>query len=267
MASEPRDLRIPRLGSKRVHKITASDVLRVLKPIWSTKPETARRLKSRISTVMRWAIAEGYRTDNPAGDAVTAALPRNAAVQEHHRALPHAEVGQALRTVRESGASQAAKLAFAFQVLTAARSGEVREARWDEVDMDAATWTVPAERMKVRREHRVPLSMSALAVLTEALTLSDGLGLIFPSSARRRAAAIERHAHQAADRVGYCRSAAWVPIELSRLGGRDWPAARARGASARSRHFEQGRGGICEKRSPRSTPLADGGMGAIYEYR
>ena len=95
--------------------------------------------------------------------------------------MPHAEVGLALRTVRESGASQAAKLAFAFQVLTAARSGEVREARWDEVDMDAATWTVPAERMKVRREHRVPLSTSALAVLTKALTLSDGLGLIFPS--------------------------------------------------------------------------------------
>ena len=171
----------PRLGSQPMHEITAGDVLRVLEPIWSTTPETARRLKGRISTVMKWAIAQGYRTDNPAGDAVAAALPRNGAVQEHHRALPHAEVGRALRTVRESGASQAAKLAFAFQVLTAARSGEVREARWDEVDMDAETWTVPAKRMKVRREHRVPLSTSALAVLTKALTLSDGLGLIFPS--------------------------------------------------------------------------------------
>jgi len=72
----------PLLGSKRMHEITAGDVLRVLKPIWSTKSETARRVKGRISTVMRWAIAEGYRTDNPAGDAVTAALPRKGAVQE-----------------------------------------------------------------------------------------------------------------------------------------------------------------------------------------
>ena len=132
---------------------------------------------------MNWTIAQGYRDDNPAGDAVSAALPKNGARQEHHPALPHAEVGEALRKVRESDASPAAKLAFEFQVLTAARSGEVREARWDEISR--ATWTVPAERMKMRREHRVPLSNRAIQVLDEARTLIDGSGLLFPSPTGR----------------------------------------------------------------------------------
>ena len=181
--SSLRTYAFPRFGSKRVHEITSGDVLRVLTPIWHTKTETARRVKGRISTVMKWTIAQGYRDDNPAGDAVSAALPKSGARQEHHRALPHAEVGEALRKVRESGASPAAKLAFEFQVLTAARSGEVREARWDEISR--ATWTVPAERMKMRREHRVPLSNRAIQVLDEARTLRDGSGLLFPSPTGR----------------------------------------------------------------------------------
>ena len=125
----------------------------------------------------------GYRDDDPAGDAVSAALPKNAGRREHHRALPHAEVGAAVQTVRESGASPATKLAFEFLVLTAARTGEVREARWDEIC--GATWTVPAERMKMNREHRVPLSNRAVEVLDEARALMDGSGPIFPSPTGR----------------------------------------------------------------------------------
>ena len=173
----------PRIGSKRVHEITSGDVLRVLTPIWHTKTETARRVKGRISTIMKWAIAQEYRDDDPAGDAVAAALPKKAGRREHHRALPHAEVGAAVRTVRESGASPATKLAFEFLVLTAARSGEVREARWHEVC--GAIWTVPAERMKMNREHRVPLSNRAVEVLDEARTLMDASGLLFPSPTGR----------------------------------------------------------------------------------
>ena len=92
-----------------------------------------------------------------------AALPKNAARREHQRALPHAEVASALARVRESGAYPATALAFEFLVLTACRSGEVRGARWDEVDADTATWTVPPTRMKAKLEHRVPLSPSSAA--------------------------------------------------------------------------------------------------------
>ena len=169
----------------RVDAVTTADVMAVLLPIWSTKRETARRLRHRIGAVMKWAVAQGYRVDNPAGDAISAALPKTGARIEHRKALPHAEVGAALERIRASGAYQGLVLAFEFLVLTAARSGEVRGARWVEIDRDAAVWTIPGERMKAGREHRVPLSDRALAVLDEARQLVDGAGLVFPSATGR----------------------------------------------------------------------------------
>ncbi len=180
-----RDYALPRLGSMRVDAVTTRDVMAVLLPIWSTKRETARRVRHRIGAVMKWAVAQGYRTDNPAGDAISAALPKTGVRTEHRKALPHAEVGAALRWVRESGAYRGLVLAFEFLVLTAARSGEVRGARWVEIDTDAAIWTVPGERMKAGREHRVPLSDRALAVLDEARQLADSAALVFPSATGR----------------------------------------------------------------------------------
>ena len=173
------DYAMPRLGRKPVDKITTSDVLAVLVPIWNTKRETARRVRQRIGAVMKWAVAEGHREDNPAGDAIGAALPKSGAHREHLRALPHSEVGPALLKVRGSKAWLATKLAFEFGVLTASRSGEVRGARWDEIEGD--TWIVPRDRMKAGRPHRVPLSRRALEVLDEARTIADGTGLVFPS--------------------------------------------------------------------------------------
>ena len=158
----------PRIGRKPVHAIDAADLMAVLQPLWIEKHETARRLRLRIGQVMKWAIGQGHRTDNPAGDAVGAALPKVDARPVHQRALPHAEVGAALATVRRTGAAPAAKLAFEFMVLCAVRSGEARGAAWDEVDLDRAVWTLPAARMKAGREHRVPLSPRALGVLREA---------------------------------------------------------------------------------------------------
>ena len=112
-------------------------------------------LASMTGSVMKWAIAEGHRGDNPAGEAIGAALPKNGVVRQHQRALPHAEVGAALDKVRGSDAHQATVLAFEFLVLTASRSGEVRLARWDEIELEAAVWVVPAERMKeCARQHR-----------------------------------------------------------------------------------------------------------------
>ena len=180
-----RDYALPRLGTMRVDAVTTADVMAVLLPIWSTKRETARRLRNRIGAVMKWAVAQGYRIDNPAGDAISAALPKTGVRIEHRKALPYAEVGAALRGVRDSGAYRGLVLAFEFLVLTAARSGEVRGARWTEIDTDAAVWTVPGERMKAGREHRVPLSDRALAVLDEARQLTDSAALVFPSATGR----------------------------------------------------------------------------------
>ncbi len=170
----------PRFGERPVSEISSADVLGVLAPIWHEKPETARRVRQRIGAVMQWAVAMEYRADNPC-DRVAATLGRQRDVVRHMRALPHAEVASAVATVRASRATTAAKLAFEFLVLTAARSGEVRLARWEEIDLGADVWTVPAERMKANREHRVPLSTRAAAILEAARALGTGSDLVFPS--------------------------------------------------------------------------------------
>ena len=184
--SSLRQYAFPRLGARRVDTITTADVMAVLLPIWIEKAETARRVRQRIGTIMKWAVAQGFRDDNPAGDAIAAALPRAGGTRRHFRAVYHSEVRDVIRAVRGSQASVAARLAFEFLVLTAARSGEVWGATWSEIDMDAATWTIPGERMKGGREHRVPLSGRALAVLDEARALDDGSGLVCPAPAGRK---------------------------------------------------------------------------------
>ena len=175
----------PAIGSKPVDAIGREDVLRILTPVWSERPEVARRLRQFMRATFRWCQAHGYVELNPAGEAIDGALPSMPAVKQHYRALPYSEVTMALRTVEATGASMAAKLCLRFLVLTAVRSGEARGATWGEVDMDARTWTIPGERMKMAAAHVVPLAAPAVDVLEEARTLDDGSGLIFPSSAKR----------------------------------------------------------------------------------
>ena len=176
----------PHIGRKPVHAVDAADVMALLVPIWTSRHATAMRVRHRISAVMKWAIAQGYRPDNPAGEALGAALPKVDASPTHHRALPYEEVGAALARIRDGGGNLSAKLALEFIVLCAVRSGEARNARWDDIDLETATWTIPAERMKSGREHRVPLADRALAVLDEAAAIRDG-DLVFPSPGRGRA--------------------------------------------------------------------------------
>ena len=180
-----RDYVFPVLGGMPVNAVTTRNVMDVLLPIWTTKRETARRVRQRISSVMKWAVAQGYRSDNPAGDAIAEALPKNIVKVTHHRALPHAEVASALDRVRDSGCYRPTVLALEFLVLTACRNAEVRNARWSEIDLDAAVWTIPGERMKAGRGHRVPLSGRALAVLDEARRSADGGDLVFQSPGGR----------------------------------------------------------------------------------
>ena len=173
----------PLIGRRPMHLVDTADVMAVLMPVWTSKHETAKRLRHRISAVMRWAIAQGYRTDNPAGEALGAALPKVDRTPNHFRALPYDQVGEALNKIRQCGGNVSAKLAFEFMALCAVRSGEARNARWDEIDLERAKWTIPAARMKAGREHRVPLSDRALVVLDEAAKIRDG-DLVFPSPRR-----------------------------------------------------------------------------------
>ena len=180
-----RDHAMPKLGGRPVHRINTADVMAVLLPVWNEKRVAARRVGQRIGAVMRWAVAQGYREDNPAGEAIGVALPKNGLRPQHHPALPYAEVGEATDRVRGSGACPATVLAFEFLVLTAYRSGEVRGALWEEIDLEGREWRIPPERMKTNREHRVPLSTGALAVLREARTLANASWLVFPSARGR----------------------------------------------------------------------------------
>ncbi len=182
-----RDHVFPHIGGKTVDEVTTADIMAALLPIWTSKHVTARKVRQRIGTVMRWAIAQGYRQDNPAGDAITAALPKRHTPVEHRPALPHREVAAAVATVRNADAWVGTRLAFEFLVLTAARSAEVRLATWGEMDLVAMVWTVPGRRMKAKREHRVPLYGRAVEVLREAEQLrgaGNGAGdeeLVFPT--------------------------------------------------------------------------------------
>ena len=172
----------PRIGGRPVSEVNTADVLEILTPIWHVKAETARAVRQRMRSVLEWAIAMDLRHDNPCDRVLPVLGPQNDIVT-HRLALPHKDVAAAIETVRASGsAAPAIKLAFEFLVLTAGRSGEVRGALWAEMDLTDHVWTVPATRMKAKREHRVPLCRRAVEVLGAARTLGNGDSpLVFPS--------------------------------------------------------------------------------------
>ena len=173
----------PVIGGKAVDQVTTADVLAILTPIWTVKSETASRVHQRLETVFDWVVAQGWRLDNPAGKAVIRALPRVSRLKSHHRALPPADVPAAVKAVRDSNSDPATRLAFEFLVLTAARSNEVRQATWLEMDLANAVWAVPARHMKARREHWVPLSRRSLEILDQARELArEDEGLVFPAN-------------------------------------------------------------------------------------
>jgi hypothetical protein len=180
----------PIIGQLAVSEVDTDHVLEVLDPIWRGKPETASRIRGRIEQILSYAAVRGWRDRaalNPAlwRGHLQLMLPARSKVQkvEHHAALDWREAPAFMRELHERDSFGARGLQFA--ILTATRSGEVRGARWDEMDVDDATWTIPAERMKGRRMHRVPLSKSALAVLREVG--SSGMAATSCSSASNMA--------------------------------------------------------------------------------
>ncbi len=177
----------PKIGRKAVGEITTDDVLGCLTPVWTAKPETATRLRGRIEAVLDYAAARGWRIgENPARwrGHLSNLLPRRSKVArvQHHPALPWQEIGAFMARLKAQP-GEAAK-ALRFCILTASRTTETLGARWSEVDMHGAVWVVPADRMKAGREHRVPLSAEALAVLREMEPArpAEGDGYIFPGA-------------------------------------------------------------------------------------
>lgn len=180
------------MGDLPVADVATEHVLAALQPIWTTKPETAARVRGRIEAVLDYAKATGLRAgDSPARwrGHLSNALPARGQVApvQHHAALPWQDVGAFMAALQ--GQPGMGARALAFTILTTARSGDVLGARWSEIDMAAATWTVPAARMKAKREHRVPLPPAALAILTDvtALRLTDAPdAFVFPGTVPSR---------------------------------------------------------------------------------
>ncbi len=158
----------PVFGHLPIGQVDTALVLRCLEPVWNKKTETANRLRGRIESVLDWATVRGYRKgDNPARwrGHLDMLLPKPGKVAKvtHHPALSYPDIGEFMRQLRSDLGT--APRALEFTILTAARTSEVILAQWSEFDLDQNTWTVPAERMKARREHRVPLSKAAIAAL------------------------------------------------------------------------------------------------------
>ena len=176
-----RDYAFPIIGDMPVSDIATPDILKVLTPIWNIKAPTARNVRQRISTVLEWARAAGFRSgDNPVA-LIGEALPRQKKTERHHAPC----LTRKCRPLSRSSAT-AKSPAFEFLILTAVRTTEARKARWDEVDWQAKTWTIPGNdaatgrRMKTEREHVVPLSVRCLQILEQARALSKDHALIFP---------------------------------------------------------------------------------------
>jgi integrase len=170
----------PVFGHKSIDQIDSADILKAMNPIWLAKAETAKRVLQRIRAVLDWAKASGFRSgDNPV-DGVSRVLPRQKDARTHHAALPYAEVPGFIQKLRVLDAIVAGRLGFEFTILTAARTSEVLNAAWTEIDIENAIWTIPAARMKAKRENRVPLSSRCLAILKEARKLSANSAFVFP---------------------------------------------------------------------------------------
>ncbi|OJY57784.1 site-specific integrase [Thiobacillus sp. 0-1251] len=171
----------PTIGSLAVSAVDTALVMKVLQPIWTTKTETATRLRGRIESILGWATVSGYRSgDNPARwrGHLDNLLPKRSKVAKvaHHPALPYSEMAGFIKQLRAQAG--VAALALEFTILTATRTGEIIGARWDEIDLASKTFTIPSERMKAEREHRVPLCTRAIKILKELLPL--GGEFVFP---------------------------------------------------------------------------------------
>ena len=162
------------IGSKPISDVTQSEVLNILAPLWHTKNETANDVRAHLSAVMKWAITEEYRGNDPAASHITRNFGKTTTPVVHQPSLEHADVGRNLTLIRDANAWWAKKDCLLFLALTCVRNSEAREATWDEINLANATWTIPATRMKGKIMHRVPLSTQAIEILLHAKAKGNG---------------------------------------------------------------------------------------------
>jgi integrase len=252
-----------RLGDLKVNEIEGPIIRDVLAEIWLEIPETARRVKQRIGTVLDWCYAKGYRPSEAPMRSLARGLPRQPRKDGHFAAMDYGQVPSFLADLQDRKLS-ISRLALELLILTATRSGEVRGARWDELNADCTVWTIPAERMKAGKAHSIPLSPQAVDLFRQASHFRIATcDLIFPGQSGKAPMSDmtllqllrghEPHGHRAR-----------LPLELSRLGCRpDRFPARGRRSGAGPYAREQGRGGLSPHRLFREAQGVDGGMGPI----
>ena len=176
----------PLFGERPVDQIGTAEILNALSKIWLEKPETARRVRQRIGTVLDWAKAAEYRSgDNPI-NGIAKGLPKQPKKQGHHAALPYPKVSLFITDLRQTDANEPTQLAFEFLILTATRTSEVILAEWSEIDFEKKAWTIPANRMKAGRKYRIPLTARCIEILKRAQELSDGGVYVFPSQSAKK---------------------------------------------------------------------------------
>lgn len=174
----------PHIGRLPVDAVTSAEVMKVMSPIWLKKEETARRVLQRIAAVTAYAVPKGFREQELPVRGIRGALPKQSRRVRHHPACSVSDAHSVYRKVRKETGGLSGLL-LRLILLTAVRSGEARAAKWSEFDLEAAIWTIPEERMKARREHRVPLSGEAVALLREVPRIENESGLVFPNSRGR----------------------------------------------------------------------------------
>ncbi len=177
------DYAFPKIGKRKVKELSPADFAEVLRPIWLAKPETASRVKQRCHTVMKWCWAQEMVKGNPV-DVVDHLLPQQPGKRErttHQPSMPWRDIPTFVQGVLHAGASNVTRALLEFVILTAARSGEARAMTWTEVDLEAKVWTVPANRMKAKAIHRVPLSERAVEILAAQRALHPDADLVFPA--------------------------------------------------------------------------------------
>ena len=259
----------PVIGALPVNQIDSGLVFKVLEPIWTAKPETASRVRQRIEAVLDAATARGHRSgENPARwrGHLDSLLPARAKVQrvQHHPALPYAEIGAFMADLRKQ--EGLAARAMELLILTATRTTECIAARWSEFDLGQGLWTIPAERIKAGREHRIPLSPAAVALLRK-LAETKVSEFVFPSRPGKPLSNGALLALLTPDEPfgPYC---TWLPLHLSRLGGgADQFSARSCRDGAVPCHRGQSGSGLSTRRLAGKATPNDGSMGSIRGYK
>jgi len=171
----------PTIGKLPISQVTSADILRVLTPIWNTKADTAKKIKQRLRMIIKWARAQGYFQGDDPVELAEQALPKQLKSDDHHKSLEFEKLPEMISNLRKSKISLPTKLALEFTILSACRTNEVLNAKWEEIDLTKLLWSIPSERMKGGKVHQVPLTDRMTVILNDCKKLKTNNDLLFPS--------------------------------------------------------------------------------------